>query len=144
MRDILKNINFTEVIVLAVFYFFLGYLWYSPVLFSNLWMDTLDMPIEQLKSRPLPMPFFLSVMGVYSFLIIFILAIILRIMKAEKVYASVIYALLLSKGFIILPSFASHTAERTNLIHYLINYTYPVTGIVISAVILTVWRKKAK
>jgi len=144
MRDILKNINFAAVIVMAVFYFLLGYLWYSPVLFSSLWMDTLDMPIEQMKSRPLPMPYFLSVMGVYSFLIIFILAIILKIMKAEKVAASVIYALLLSVGFILLPSFASHTAERTNLVHYLINYIYPVTGIVISAVILTLWKKKAK
>jgi len=144
MKDILKNLNYIAIIVLAIFYFFLGFLWYSPLLFEKLWMATLDKSIEELKAEPLSMAFSFSLMGIFSFLIIFILAVILKACKTEMIHVSIVYALLLSIGFILIPSFASHLFERANFIHYFINYMYPVTGVVISAIILTVWRKKVK
>lgn len=72
--SLFSEINYIAVVVAAVLYFVVGALWYSPVLFSKPWMESIGMTAEDMQgTSPLiyvaPIVFYLIAALVTAFLI---------------------------------------------------------------------------
>lgn len=64
MEDLLISVNWLAVLTATLLYFILGALWYSPVLFANVWMKLRNLNEEDIGD-PNPLIF------LYSFLLQF-------------------------------------------------------------------------
>ena len=69
MSELLSSLNWLSIIIATLFYFVLGALWYSPVLFGNIWMKLRNLDPETME-RPNPIiylySFILQLIGVIS------------------------------------------------------------------------------
>ncbi|MDX1641822.1 MAG: DUF1761 domain-containing protein, partial [Balneolaceae bacterium] len=65
MSDLISSLNWLSIITATVVYFVLGALWYSPVLFGNIWMKLRNLSKETMDD---PNP----IIYLYSFILQFI------------------------------------------------------------------------
>ena len=88
-------INIFAVIVIAMIYWILGALWYSKILFGNLWMKSIGKTEDELEMKAS------SFIGsaIISFMIPLFLAILLEIIGAINLVNGILVALIIWIGF---------------------------------------------
>jgi hypothetical protein len=136
--DVLGELNWLAVIVATVVYFALGGLWYAPPVFGNVWMRAagIQMPEGQ---RPGP--------GIYlTPLIAYFVAVIATAMLAaatgsDTVGEGIVLGLVVGVGYAVVgaaveATFGNRPQPST---WFLITASYNLLGLVISAVIVSVW-----
>jgi hypothetical protein len=135
------RIKYPAVIVAALVHYFLGGLWYSPLLFGNKFLQIVNWSPEKLAEvesqshvKELVIAF------VASLVLVYILAHFVQYTKATTVMAGIQTAFWLWLGFIATTQLATVIFEQRPLGLYLLNIGYQLVGCALAGVILAVWR----
>lgn len=136
MAELISSINWLSVIVATLIYFFLGALWYSPVMFAKKWME-----LRNIKESDIDGPN--PVIFIYSFILQFIavasLALFITAMGISTAFNGAIIGFGAGAG--ILFALAGTTGIFSELkmqLHFL-DSGYHVVGLTIAGIILGWW-----
>lgn len=130
----LKQLNWLAVLVAALSAFMLGGLWYSPILFANLWMRESGITKENAKGANIPLVF-----G-GTFVLQFIAAIFLAIITREAdATTGAIRGALIGVAFVATAIGTNYLYERKSLLLFLINVGYSVALLALMGTILGAW-----
>jgi hypothetical protein len=132
------DINLLAVLVCSIFTFLLGGLWYSKLLFAKLFMKYINKSEEELKKGGVGLTF------LYEFVAIlvtnYVLAAIVLFVGAADFWRGFQIGIILWIGFVAMTHLSTVTFEKRNFNLYLIQITYRLIAISISAGILAVWK----
>ncbi|MCR4417884.1 MAG: DUF1761 domain-containing protein [Ignavibacteria bacterium] len=132
------EINLLAVLVCSIFTFILGGLWYSKLLFANLFMKNINKTEEELKKGGVGLTF------IYEFIAIlvtnYVLAAVILFVGAADFWRGFQIGIILWIGFVAMTHLSTVTFEKRNFNLYLIQITYRLIAISISAGILAVWK----
>jgi len=132
----LGDINALAVVVAALVYFFIGSIWYSPVLFANAWMKEIGKSKDELN----PNPFIYILCFVLTVIAAFALACIFQLTALEGLVSGLFTGL--AAGIAIAAAIAITTMfndfSRYKL--YLINVGYHVVSFTLMGAILGLWQ----
>jgi MFS family permease len=136
-QTFLHQANYLAIIVSSIFYFILGAVWYSPLLFAKPWMQHVGRSEEQLKGGS-------KVVFLYTlialFIICFVTSFIIWILGTCTVVSAIKVGLFISLGYtstiIAINNWYGQRAGKLTLI----DAGYHVIGIVAAAVILALWK----
>ena len=131
--------NYLAVVVAAVAYWFLGFLWYG-VLFNKAWMALEHGTVEQSKSVspvvPLAVSFLLELLIAYS------LALLCIWRNANTASRGASVGVLVWIGFVGPIALMTYMFEMRPRALYAINEFYPLAGLILMGAILGAWTKK--
>jgi len=130
-----KKLNIVAILVVTAIDFFLGFLWYSKVVFGNLFLKNLGKTEDELQMKPLD-----GIMSVVvSFLTFLFFSIVLDLMGSFDILLSLVLALVVWIGFIATSNYYGVIYEGRNKVLYLIFILYKLVGLLIGALILGLW-----
>lgn len=133
----LSDINYLAVAVASLVFFFLGYAWYS-LLFKHPWMKEIErhkIALGQMSDMPLKMGLTLLA----NFLACLSLACLVVLTQSRDAHAGITLGIIVS--CIALAVIASiFIWQNKSLRLYLIDAGYPVCGIILASLILSIWR----
>ena len=137
------KIKYPAVFVAALVHFFLGGLWYSPLLFGNKFIQLINWTPEQLRQieseshlKELVIAF------VMSFILVYILAHFVQYTKASNAIGGIQTAFWLWLGFVVTTQLPLTLFERRSFGLFLINVAYQFVGCALAGAILGVWRTR--
>ena len=128
--------NIFAIIVVTVVEFFLGFLWYSNIVFGKLFLKHLGKSQDEVQMKPLDG--ILSVAA--SFITFLFFAIVLDLLGTFDIVLSLLLALVVWVGFIATSNYYGVIYEGRNKILYLIFILYKLVGLLIGALILGFWQ----
>ena len=135
--------KYPAVILATLVHFFLGGLWYSPLLFGNKFLQIINWSPEkaeeigkQSHTKELAIAF------VTSLVLVYILAHFVQYTKATTAMAGIQTAFWLWLGFIVTTQAATVIFEQRPLGLYLINIGYQFVGCALAGAILAIWRTR--
>ena len=136
MAELLSSLNWFLVLSATLVYFFLGALWYSPLLFANTWMKLRNIKEEDI-GKPNPVIF------LYSFILQFIAVISLALFIAGMNIESGLHGLIIGFGagaglVFTLAGTTGIFSEQKMALHFLDN-GYHVVGLSLAGLILGLW-----
>ncbi|MDF2924880.1 MAG: hypothetical protein K0R57_3794 [Paenibacillaceae bacterium] len=135
MEFSIGDINALAVVVAALVYFFIGTVWYSPVLFSQAWMKETGKTKEQLT----PNPFIFILCFILAVAASFALACLFEIVGVDGfvpgLFAGLMAGLALAAACAITMLFDDYRRYKL----YLINVGYHAVGFPIMGIILGLW-----
>lgn len=137
------SVNLISVLVAAVVSFLLGWLWYSPVLFGNMWVKLNKFSKTHMNAakkkgmKGMWSQMLLSFIG--SMVMIYVLAILLINVGATTVGTAVSAAFMVWLGFFAVPMLNMVLWEGKPFVLYSIAVGHHLVVLVISAVILVLW-----
>jgi hypothetical protein len=128
-------INIFAIIVIAVIYWILGALWYSKVLFGNLWMKSIGKTEDELEMKAS------SFIGsaIISFMIPLFLAMLLELIGTINLFNGILLALIVWIGFDVSFGLYDVLYGDKNIKTYLIDSLYHLAGLLIAGIILGLW-----
>jgi len=132
--------NYAAVVVAAIAYFLLGWLWYG-VLFSKQWMALEQMTVETMRGASPAVPFIVSF--VLELLIAYSLAQLCIWRNANTIGRGASVGVLVWIGFVGPITLMTYMFEMRPRALYAINEFYPLFGLVLMGAILGAWKKKA-
>jgi|SRR5688572_18267825 len=137
------KINYTAVIVCVIMLHALGFLWYSPVLFAEPWMEMVGWTEEKMQASP-PSAAIWVVNFLTSALSVYVLAWLLTRLNVTNGLRGAGVGLGLAIAFNFMPVLNSSlfAGDPTGLVWITAGFT--VVGMTISGFILGAWAKKAK
>jgi hypothetical protein len=137
------KIKYPAVLVATLVHFFLGGLWYSPILFANKFLQYINWSPEkvaevqrQSHTKELVIAFLTSLVLVY------ILAHFVQYTKATTVMGGIQTAFWLWLGFVVTTQAATVIFEQRPLGLYLLNVSYQLVGCALAGAILAIWRPR--
>ena len=128
------TVNIWAVLVSGIAYFAVGALWYG--VFAEPWMKGIGKTKEELTPRPLD--YVVSLIA--EIIIAFAVAVGLNAFGAVGLGDAIFVAALLWFGFSLLPTIVHYTYEERGFALLAINKGYDLLGLLIAAVILTLWQ----
>lgn len=136
MAELLTSLNWLAVFAATLVYFFLGAVWYSPLMFAKSWMKLRNLKEEEMDG---PDPF----MFIYSFILQLIavisLALFLLAMQVNTASAGAFIGFGAGAGFLL--TLAGNTGIFSELkmpLHFIDN-GYHVVGLTLAGLILGWW-----
>jgi hypothetical protein len=136
MGELFTSLNWLAVIVATIVYFLLGALWYSPMLFANVWMKLRNLSEEDIDG-PNPVIF------LYSFILQFIavtsLALFLAAMNVEGAVNGAIIGFGAGAGILFTLAGTTGIFSETPMKLHFIDNGYHIVGLVICGIILGWW-----
>jgi len=129
-------INILAIIVSIVIYWILGAIWFSAKVFGKQWSKALGRNLEELG------PNIKQALGSFfaNTIAIVVLALILEFIGSYDLFTALLVALLIGVGFIFPTDLYDVIFEDKNIIAFLIDIGYHITGIVIAGLILGLWK----
>lgn len=140
MNLYLSQINLIAVITCTIAYFILGSVWYSPVLFGKTWMELQKIDPEKMKDSRSRLPLMLSATFVLNLCISFSLGFLIVKTGLDSLLGSVKLGLLCSLGFVCTTLGITFLFEGRAFKLFLIDAGYHMCGILMTSVVLTLWR----
>jgi hypothetical protein len=131
------SVNWFAVVVAGIVYFVLGAVWYSPLLFAKPWMKYSGIDPKKPGTSPVPGMVTSFVTGL---VMAFVLAVLLRSVRADAVGVGITWALLAAIGLVGAVMVTNYTFEGKNAKLLLINAGYPAVGYCLMAIVLTLWK----
>ena len=131
------SVNWFAVVVAGLAYYVLGGLWYSPALFAKPWLKYAGVQPKASGRWSVPGMVTSFVTGLAM---AFVLAVLLRSVRAEAAGAAVTWALLTGIGLVGAVVTTTYTFEGKHPKLLLINAGYPVVGYCLMALVLTLWK----
>jgi hypothetical protein len=136
------RINFPAVLVAAIVYWLLGFLWYG-VIFARKFVEIMNYSPQQLaemeKSNHVGELMLTMLSG---FFVMLALAYILKAGRVHSTANALKVAVVVFLGFMLATSLETVLFESRALGLYLINNSYHLVGLIFGALILSTWRKK--
>lgn len=134
------TINYWAVLVSGVAMMVLGGLWYSPLLFGNIWIKLSGFSqkdMEKAKQKGMAASYFFNFVA--TLVMAYILAHFVDYVDATTWQDGLLAGFWIWLGFIATVSLASVLWEGKPFSLYLINIAYYLVGLPIMGVILTLW-----
>lgn len=140
---ILSHLNYLAVAVATLAYFALGSVWFSPMLFSKSWMagHNITMPTDETAKKEMrkSMPKLMLV----TFVGCFVAVLALGYIETAFMYHGWMTGLktgILASVFSSIAIALSHMYTQKSFKLFIIDAGYHVAGLIIAAVILSVWK----
>ena len=134
----LGDINYLAVVVGVLVSMAGGALWYSPLLFANVWMELNGFTKEQLQEAGQAWQgYVVSIVG--SIISVLVLALLIDLTGADDLGEGLIIGLFAGVAFVATSMAANYMFESRPLKLYIINAGYPVLILAINGVILALW-----
>jgi hypothetical protein len=136
MTELITSLDWLAVVIAALVYFFLGALWYSPLLFANIWMKLRNITEEDINQ---PNPFIFLYSFILQFTAVLSLALFMAAMNIETGLQGLVIGFGAAAGFVF--TLAGTTGIFTELklqLHFLDN-GYHVVGLSLAGLILGFW-----
>lgn len=126
-----KKVNYWVVFVATIVNYVLGFLWYSPQLFGEIWAKALGITL------PDGAPPFGSILGslIFTFIAMWAIAYALKILDKKGLKEGVIVSLFFCI-FIILPNLIGQWLFANKFDLFIINFGFVLVGYTISGMIL--------
>ena len=131
------QINYLAVGVAALATIIIGALWYSPLLFGNLWLKAHGYSVEQMRKtagRAYLVSLFCYVVMAY------VLAVLVSYAGVSTVLQGAFLGFLVWIGFLATLGLTAHMFSEKPLSTYLIDAGYQLAYAVVMGVILAAWR----
>lgn len=135
----LSHINYLAVLVSSLIFFFFGSLWFSA-LFCSLWKQELErhnVVIDQSKKALYTK---MALTMIANMLASFALACLVVMTHSTTLGSGLILGVLVALGFAATALSNVFVWEDRSLRLFLIDAGYPVFGIIMAAIVLSVWR----
>jgi sterol desaturase/sphingolipid hydroxylase (fatty acid hydroxylase superfamily) len=140
MNAYLSQLNLIAIIVATIFYFILGSLWYSPVLFGKTWTELQRIDPEKMEASKGRLPIMLSVTFVLSFIICVAIALLTFKTGVDTFLGGIKMGLLCAAGFVFTTLGITFMFEGKPMKLFVIDAGYHATGILVAAILLAVWK----
>ena len=135
---VISPVNYLAVLVAAVVYFLLGGMWYSKILFANLWMKSIDMTEEKAKAEYSPWKmvwaFVASLLSAYG------IARLLSLISGVNLFVGLMVGLLIGVHFVFPIISVANTMEGRKAALTIINIVYNLLGLIVMGIIIGAWR----
>jgi len=130
------ELNWLAIVVAALSAFGLGGLWYSPVLFVEIWMKETGITVESQKSANMVQIFGLS------FLLAMVASLLLGLFLGEDAGGGVgaLSGFLIGLGTIFTFLGITYLFERRSFAHFLVNASYGVAALTLMGFIIGIWQ----
>ena len=134
------SINYIAVLVAAVVNMIIGALWYSPVLFGNLWMRLSGMDKKSIdKSKQKGMEKLYAAAFISTFVMAFVLAHFIDYTESSTVSDGMQAGFWIWLGFIATVSLGGVLWEKKPIKVWVLNNAYNLFGLLVMGSILAVW-----
>jgi len=134
------SINYIAVLVAAVVNMIIGALWYSPVLFGNLWMRLSGMDKKSIgKSKQKGMGKLYAAAFISTFVMAFVLAHFIDYTESSTVSDGMQAGFWIWLGFIATVSLGGVLWEKKPIKVWVLNNAYNLFGLLVMGSILAVW-----
>jgi hypothetical protein len=132
-------VNILAVIVSAIAYMVLGFLWYSKWMFEKPWMDHIGMSRSELRDTQRSMTPSFAMMFLASLIIAYLIGYFVDFTATIGITTGAILGFLL---WLLLAcvNLSSVIFERKHVIVYLIGIGYNLVGFLVMGAIMTAWR----
>jgi hypothetical protein len=132
------HFNHWAVLVCGIALWFLGAIWYSPMLFSRPWMRLLGIDPANTNRKSMMTGIILSFIG--NVLAAFILAHVILWSGAKTFAAGAVVGLVIWIGFFAAPMVPQAVFENRPFKLFLINSGYWLVGLLVIGGVLAVWQ----
>ena len=136
------KINYLAVLVSGLFYWILGAVWYSPLLFGNKFIALMKWTPQELAviaQQSAAWQLVVALLG--SLLLAYILAHFVKYTQANTALEGVVTALWLWLGFVVVTNLNTVLFEFRPVGLYLINLSYHLVAMAAMGALLAVWQK---
>lgn len=130
--------NIWAVIVCIVLQMVLGALWYSPVLFGNIWLKLVDRKSEEISRSEGNKAMSFSIIP--AAITIFALSFLISIANATSVIDALIIGTVAAIGLIGMSAANLILFEDRSVKLTILNVGYPMVSLNIAAIIMVLWR----
>lgn len=130
--------NIWAILVCIVSQMLIGSLWYSPLLFGDLWLKVIGKTKEDISSKEAQKAMSFSLIPAIS--LVLLMATVVGIENAQTISDALFLGTIVSAGFIGMSSLNLVLFEGRPFKLLLINVGYMVVSLNIAAVILTLWK----
>lgn len=138
----ITDVNFLAVLVSAIGLMALGFLWYSPVLFGNLWMKASGLSKRDMAGseaqKCAKRGYLSSFVG--GLVTAYILALFLENILVDSWQTAVQIAVLLWIGFRLAPSVSCLFFEKKSPVVFAVNVGFDLVYLVMMSILLTLWQ----
>jgi len=134
----LSSFNFWAILVCIVSNMVIGGLWYSPLLFGNIWLKSINKKASDITREDANKTMMISLIP--AILTIVFLAITLSFVHAVTVLDALVIGTLVSLGFIGMNLLNLALFENRSIKLTLISIGYSFVSLNIAAIILTLWK----
>ncbi len=139
---VLENIdvNYFAILIAAIASMIIGGLWYSPILFGNIWIKLsgfTNKEKDKAKQRGMAKFYIIALIG--SLVTSFVLAHFVKYMGITSIGGALQLAFWIWVGFIATVMLGTVIWEGKPVKLYLINAVYQLVSFSVAAVILTLW-----
>lgn len=134
------DINYLAVLLSAVVSMIIGSLWYSPIMFGNIWMKSgglTQKDMEKAKKKGMGKLYFAAFIG--ALVIAFILAHFVQYVTANNFVEGMQTGFWLWLGFVAPVLLGSVLWESKPVKYYLINVAYWLVNLILMGGILAAW-----
>jgi len=131
------EINLLPVFVCSIFSFILGGIWYSKLLFANLFIKYINKSEEELQ-KGVGLTFLFEFIA--TFITNYVLAAIILLVGADDFWRGLQTGIILWIGFVAMTHLSTVTFEKRNFNLYLLQVSYRLVTISISGGILAIWK----
>ena len=132
--------NLLAVLVVAIISMIIGALWYSPLLFGNIWMKLMKITkadIEKAKKKSMTGNYVASFIAVL--ILSYVLSFVIGFVAFNSIGGSILLSLLLWLGFIATTFLNSVLWENKSVKLYLINILHYLVVFLVAAIIFSIW-----
>jgi hypothetical protein len=137
MITLLTHISWLGIVLGTVAYFAVGFLWYSPVLFGNLWAELKGMKQGDMKP---PSAAFFIVPFVLHFVAAFSLALFMAGLGVHGVLGGLRVGAYAGLGFVLTTVGIGAVFNQTPLKLVLIDGLYHVAGLAVTGIVLGIFQ----
>lgn len=138
--SLLFSINFVAVAAAACAFFIIGSLWFSPLLFSSIWVKELEQHNVVIK-QPTQADLVSKMLLTYAanFITAWAMGCLVYLTGSATILSGLILGTIVALGFAVTSVGSVFIWESRSLKLFLIDVGYPVVGIIVSAIILSLW-----
>ena len=140
---IIQNLNWFAIAISAIAYFAMGAIWFNPKVFGTMWMKGhgISTPTEEDKKKmPMIMIATLILCFIGAFALSYFIYVISSYQMAWRWYSGVKIGLVAGCGFTGVGIAMNYMYTKKPLTLIIIDSLYHIVGMVISGIILSVWR----
>jgi len=135
------DINLISVLIAAIVGMALGALWYSPLMFGNLWIKLSGMnkkDIEKAKAKGMSKAYLANFIAVI--ITAYVLSYLISLTQVIAIGEGILLSVMLWIGFVAPVILGSVLWEKKPVGLYILNVTYYLVQLIIMGIILVSWR----
>lgn len=133
-------VNYIAIIVASIVSFVIGMLWYSPLLFGNLWMKSAGLSKEKIgKAKKKGMGKTILIAFLTTVIMVYVLGYLLNILNYNDAISGAIIGFLVWLGFLATTGLGRVLWEGKSFSFYLINTLHELVSLVVIGAILGAW-----